>query len=290
MKQIAVYAAIIGLFFIGDRLAAGLLADMTESSQFRYSKMYSGRADADVLFVGNSRGLTFYQPYIQSQTGLRTCNLSYNGLPANLAEVLVKDYIDRYPNVRALVLDVTLADRDNATLTAGFLPYADHSPRLDSLIRKLAPDAVFGARVSKLFRYNNEVFQRALYYRNRSDEDWLLDRQIEPALAATAPLDSFPLSVEPAYIASLAAMTQYARAKGLTVHLVVSPYYPNMVRDWRALDAFRNAVEKACGLPVRNYAQALTDPTDFGDFMHPNRKGAQRYIDLLIKDGVTVKN
>lgn len=163
MKQVAVYAAIIGLFFIGDRLAAGLLADMTESSQFRYSKLYSGRADADVLFVGNSRGLTFYQPYIQSQTGLRTCNLSYNGLPANLAEVLVKDYIDRYPNVRALVLDVTLADEDNATLTAGFLPYADHSPRLRFAHSKTGPRRRFWCSCEQTFQIQQRSFStRAL--------------------------------------------------------------------------------------------------------------------------------
>lgn len=61
-----------------------------------------------------------------------------------------------------------------------------------------------------------------------------------------------------------------------------------MVRDWRALDAFRNAVEKACGLPVRNYAQALTDPTDFGDFMHPQpkrRATLYRFVDKRRRNG-----
>lgn len=289
MKQITVYVAILALFLVGDRLMGGILAGMVESSQFRYSRLYSGRAEADVLLIGNSRGLTFFQPHIESKTGLRTCNLSYNGLPADLAEALVKDYIDRYPAVRTLVIDVTLADRENASLISGFLPYAHSSARIDSLIRKMSPDAWRGARVSRLFRYNNEVFQRAFYYRSLSDEDWLLDRQIEPALAATAPLDTFPLSVEPKFIAHLAAMTQYARSKGLTVQLVVSPYYPGMVRDWQPLDAFCAEVERACGQTVRNYSRLLTDTRDFGDLMHPNRSGAIRYIDQMIDDGVLTR-
>ena len=32
------------------------------ADQFRYSRLYNSTEDADILFVGNSRGLTFFQP------------------------------------------------------------------------------------------------------------------------------------------------------------------------------------------------------------------------------------
>jgi hypothetical protein len=200
--------------------------------------------------------------------------------------VLVQDYLDRYPAPKVLVLEVTTADRPNRELVASFLPYADHSERLNALIRSNNSDAWWGAQVSSLFRANNEVFQRALYYRNRPDTDWLIDRQIAPALAATAPLDTFPISVQPALIEQLVEAAAYARQKGVRVELVISPYYPGMVRDWSNVTAVSQAMQHATGLPVRDYRQALSEPADFGDFMHPNKRGAQHYIDLLMRDGV----
>lgn len=286
MRSLTFYLLLLALVLAGDRLGGRFCQQLADHSQFRYARLYNGQAAADILLVGNSRGLTFYQPFIEQATGLRTFNLSYNGLPADLANVLVQDYLDRYPAPRVLVLEVTTADRPNRELIASFLPYASHSARLDALIRQNNTDAWWGGQVSSLFRANNEVFQRALYYRNRPDTDWLIDRQIAPALAATAPLDTFPISVQRPLIAQLANAVAYARSKGVRVELVISPYYPQMVRDWTNVGAVSQATQQATGLPVRDYRQALPDPADFGDFMHPNKRGAQHYIDLLVRDGV----
>jgi hypothetical protein len=272
--------------WMGDYFAGSMLQKLALNSQFRYARLYNQAAQADILLVGNSRGLTFYQPFIEAQTGKSTFNLSYNGLPAELAEVLVTDYLQRYAPPKKVIIDITLADRHNRELIAGFLPYAAQSSSVDTLIRSQASDAWWGSRVSRLFRCNNEVFQRALYYRNRSDEDWLLDRSIAPALTATVPLDTFPISVQPTLVAALARAVKAAQAKGCEVQLVIAPYFPNMVRDWRQLDAFRNAVEQATGLRVSDYRQALRDTADFGDLMHPNKQGATRWLALLIQEGV----
>lgn len=281
VKQVTIYLLLVLIVVIGDRLAGYLLQNINAGSQFRYSRLYHQRAEADILLAGNSRGLTFYQPHIESSTGKKTFNLSYNGLPANLAEVLVSDYLDLYPQVEQVIVDITLADRQNKELIAGFLPYLDRSERLNRLLQKETNDAWYGSKVSALFRYNNEVFQRAYFYKNKPDTDWLIDRVIAPELAATAPLDTFPISVQPALIESIRKITEYARQKNKPVRLVISPYYPGFVKDWSNLDRFKQAIETATGLKVEDYRQALTDPTDFGDFMHANKKGAIRYMDLL---------
>lgn len=280
-KPIAWGLLLLLVFFTGDRFMGFLLKKQTADSQFRYSRMYSGRGEADILLVGNSRGLALYQPYIEKITGKRTFNISYNGMPAQLAEVLVADYLEKYPSAKKILIDITLCDRPNATLIAGFSPYTPYSPRLNALIREQSNDVWWGNQVSSLFQYNNEVFQRVLFYRNRSDEDWLIDRQIAPALAATVPLDTFPVSVQPALIGALARTVTYARSAGHDVQLIIGPYYPGMVRDWSNLNLLKNAVEKSTGLPVLDLSQALTDPADFGDLMHPNKQGAEHFADLL---------
>ncbi|MDZ4678788.1 MAG: hypothetical protein SGI94_00015, partial [Saprospiraceae bacterium] len=94
MRHLLWYIAFIILLFVGDRVAGLLLRIQASKSQFRYSQLYGRLGEADILLMGNSRGLTFYQPYIEEITGLTTCNLSYNGLPIDAAKCLVLDYHD----------------------------------------------------------------------------------------------------------------------------------------------------------------------------------------------------
>jgi hypothetical protein len=286
MKPFVWFVLFISIAILGDRLGGAYLRRINEQSQFRYSRLYTGRAQADLVFVGNSRGLTFYQPYIEQITGKSTANLSYNGLPAPLARALMADYVERYPNKPHFIIDVSLCDRPNGPLTAGFTAYTHASKHLDTLLRHQNGDAWWGSRASALFRYNNEVFQRALYYRNRSDEDWLLDRQVAPALAATVPLDTFPISVQPTLVRHLAEGIRIVRDAGCPVTLVLGPYYPGMVKDWTNLRAVCRAVEVETGLRVHDYSQSLPDPADFGDLMHPNKRGAQKFIDLMVRDSI----
>ena len=88
MKKSFWILGLILLFFIGDRVGGHLLKRIADQSQFRYSWLYSKNAKSDILFVGNSRGLMFYQPYIEEKTNFSTLNLSYNGMPMNLANLL----------------------------------------------------------------------------------------------------------------------------------------------------------------------------------------------------------
>ena len=150
MKHLVWYAAFLTLLFAGDRLAGWLLQRETMTSQFRYSRLYSGRAGADLLLVGNSRGLTFYEPYIEQSTGRSTCNISYNGLPMDVANALVQDYLERYPAPRTMLLDITMCDRANNELLAGFAAYAPFSARLSGLIRDSLPKMWGGDRCRRL--------------------------------------------------------------------------------------------------------------------------------------------
>ena len=286
MKHLLWYAAFLALLFTGDRLAGWLLQRQTMASQFRYSRLYDGRGGAELLLVGNSRGLTFYEPYIEQRSGLTTFNLSYNGLPMDVANALVQDYLDRYPTPRIMVLDITICDRPNNELLAGFASYAPFSARLAGLLRDSLPKLWAGNQLSQLTRFNNEIFQRALFHRHRTDKDWLLDRVISPKLVAEAAQHNYPLEVHPQLVAQLRAAVQAAQAKGVQVQLVISPYFPGFAERVTNLDALKTAVEQATGLPVHDYRQALTDPADFGDYMHPNQKGSLHYIDLLRTDRI----
>lgn len=273
------------LFFAGDRIGGAVLKSMVEGSQFRYSKLLNGSGEADILLVGNSRGLMFYQPYIEETTGKSTLNLSYNGMPMNLAARLVEDYFERYPAPEVMVLDVTMCDRENLQLIRDFRTYAGGSERIGDLLKSEAPRNYWGAQVSHLYRYNSEIFQRALYYRNRSDEDWLLDRVInERMVAGIEETDDY--TITRVGLDDLKRTVELAQSKGTEVRLVVNPYYPPFARKIQNLAQFRRAVTEATGLEVADYSLAVADAQGFGDYQHLNKAGSRTYIDRLLADGV----
>ncbi|MDO8368659.1 MAG: hypothetical protein Q7T20_17805 [Saprospiraceae bacterium] len=288
MKHLLWYLAFFAFLFIGDRIAGLLLQKQAASSQFRYSRLYSRMGEADLLLLGNSRGLSFYQPYIEEITGLTTCNLSYNGLPMDAAKCLVLDYHDLRHSEgtckpETWLIEITMCDRENDVLLAGFLQYTHRSKHLDTLIHNKLPKVWWGGQVSWLFRYNNEIFQRTMAYRNKSDQDWLLDREIPKALSDEVSKHSYDLEIHPYLIQKLTDVVALAQGSKIRVELVISPYYPGF--QVKSLDALKAAVEKATGLPVHDYRAALSEPSDFGDFMHPNKKGSMNYMDMLKRDG-----
>ncbi|HNG89767.1 MAG TPA: hypothetical protein PK858_06170, partial [Saprospiraceae bacterium] len=176
--------------------------------------------------------------------------------------------------------------RTNDELLAGFTAYSGQSQRLDTLIHSKLPKVWWGTKLSALFRYNSEIFQRALSYQSRSDEDWLLDRVISPNLVARVERDSYWIAQTPYLVQQVKEMAASAQAKGVPVRLVIGPYFPGFHDNVGNLDNLKTSVEQATGLRVYDYRQALADPTDFGDFMHPNKKGSAEYIDIMRRDGV----
>ena len=273
------------LFFLGDRGAGFLLKQQVDQSQFRYSRLYTEGAEADILFVGNSRGLMFYQPYVEEITSKSTANLSYNGMPMDLAEVLVYDYYDHHAAPKTLVLDVTLCDRSNLQLIRDFRTYAPYSERLQNLIKREATNNYWGMQLSHLYRYNSEIFQRALYYRSRTDEDWLLDRVInEKMVSGIEETEDYTITL--AHLEALKRTVDFARERGTEIKLVVNPYYPPFARKIQNLQEFKDAVAEKTGLPVSDYSLAVADTEGFGDYQHLNKAGSRKYIDQLLADGV----
>ena len=198
MKKSIWIFAVLAITFLGDRAIGYVMQKQAADSQFRYARLYDNRAEADILLVGNSRGLIFYQPYIEEVTKSKTFNISYNGMPIDLANVLVQDYFDLYPTPKKMVVDITMCDRLNDQLMSGFKMYAPYSDKLSKLLKDKSDTAYNGAQFSHLFRYNSEIYQRNLFYQNKTDEDWLLDRVIsDNMVSGSETLEDYTIDFRP---------------------------------------------------------------------------------------------
>jgi len=278
------------LFFIGDRLGGFILSKITAKSQFRYTRLYEGQAKSDILFLGNSRGLIFYQPYIEEITGKSTLNLSYNSMPIDLGRVIVTDYLKKYGAPELIVIDITMCDRHNPQLIAGFNTFSRYSNDLNNLIRVKDEKSWYAGKLSNLYRYNSEVFQRTLYYLGKSDEDWLNDRVISPTMEANIVNETaVDLTIDDYLLTELDELVRTVEEKGIRVELVVNPYYPAYIQKMSSFYNFIGRIRGKTNKKVRDYSRALTATNGFADYQHLNKEGSKRYMDLLLKDGVLSK-
>jgi hypothetical protein len=286
MQKTLWFLLLAAVAFAGDRLGGYLLRSKLESSQFRYSRLYTKRAQADVLLIGNSRGLPLFEPAIQQATGKSTFNLSYNGAPTYLLEALTLDYLDMYSAPKSAIIEVTSADRPNNSLLAGFGAYLPYSPRMGKLLKDSLSKEYNACNLTHFYRFNSEVFHRTLFYSNKTDQDWLAMHTLSDAAAADVNAKPYPLEIHPQLVQSVVNMTKALQAKGVQVHLVIAPYAPGYAGKVTNLDMLKATVENATGLTVHDYRASLTDHRDFSDYMHPNLSGSQKYVALMQRDSV----
>src|SRR5207253_3792665 len=148
----------------GDRIGAYIGRRLLLASQFRFSRIYRGGSNADILVIGDSRGVhSFYAPEIERLTGRPALNLSFNSMSVPIAEALFADYLEHNRAPRTVIVEATCVTVDRGLVTE-LLTYADLSPRLETLYAREHPRGAAAGRLFRLFRYDSEFFLRALMY------------------------------------------------------------------------------------------------------------------------------
>lgn len=282
-------------YLAGDRLASLALDRLVGRSHFRFSQMYRGGARADVLVLGDSRGVhSFYAPGLSKSLGRRVVNLSFNGLSTEIIECLFNDYLEHNAPPRLLVLEVTNVFSKPSALV-NFKPYLSQSPHLSSLLRRDNPNEYWATRLSHLYRFNCELFLRVLAYQRKDDQSWILSSRISKDL-----FDQSLKSEEDVYrpiladyvqsnLAALGRMLKVASAAGVEVRLVIAPYLPQYrshIKNWQeVVKTFESMVQtKGPDKPGTTFwdcSTALDRPEQFADRIHLNRVGADGLFDLL---------
>ena len=277
------------VFFSGDRLFSRRLGNAVISSEFRYSRLYRGAATADVLVLGDSRGVhSFFAPGIEQATGLSVVNLSFNGMPMRGSECLLLDYLERHPAPKLVVIEVTSL-RASLDVIGDLRPYLKYSSRLRELYSSLFPASAYGLQVSHLYQYNCEMFYRIYYYIGRSDQSWIMTSRVKDDLLASSEtqVTSIPLE-SPEWRQNAAALSRIcatAQERKIKLRLVIAPYLPSYrrnIQNWT--EVLQSLSESAPGFQIADYSLALSDISDFADRMHLNNRGAETFRSILERD------
>jgi len=277
------------VFLAGDRLLSRALEGLVTNSEFRYSRLYRGAAMADVLILGDSRGVhSFFAPRLEQDTCMSVFNLSFNGMPIRGSECLLLDYLERHPVPKLIVLEVTSVQASSSSID-GLRPYLAHSDRLRALYASLFPKSSYGVRVSNLYQFNCEMFFRVCYYLHRSDQSWIMTSRINDELVAQSESEVTCISLDsPEWIENLAALTRIsviARERNIRLQLVIAPYLPSYRRNIQNWPMVVQALSQSvAGRSISDYSLALTNTGQFADRMHLNDKGAEAFGAILKRD------
>ena len=274
-------AALAVLVIAGDHVLAAVLRQVLVRSQFRYSRLYRGGNRADILILGDSRGVhSFYAPALEQMTGRRVLNLSYNSMSPRVAEAVLLDYLERNPAPRMVIIETTCVIVTDVLATE-LRTYGGFSPRLAALYAHEHPVAAAAGRIFHLYPLNSEFYLEAVHYMRRSDQDWINQETMPPALRVRKP-GGFPVP-QPEQLDALARVAELLRQRGIELRLVLAPYSP-LQQPQNAPD-FIAAVEQRTGARVWNYVGALEDLDAFADRVHLNERGSRMLLQMLARDG-----
>lgn len=283
-KRIAVWLALLAILVIaGDRVGAFFCSRILTASQFRFSRIYRGGSNADVIVIGDSRGVhSFFAPTIAKLTGRPALNLSFNSMSMPIAEALLSDYLDRNQPPRMVIIETTCVVVDRG-LVSELRTYAGLSKRLASLYAREHPRAAAAGQLFRLLPYNSEFFLRALIYLRRSDQDWINHNIIAPDLAAS-PRGRWSPRPHQENLEALGRLVLMLRSRGIDVKLVIAPYHHSVMVDMNEI--LHGVTLNVPNAQVLNYADAMEQSKYFADGVHMNADGSEVFLRILRRDGV----
>jgi len=274
-------AVLLAIVVAGDHLAATALHQLLVRSQFRYSRLYRGGNDADILILGDSRGVhSFYAPALAELTGLRVLNLSYNSMSPHVSEVVLLDYLDHNRAPRVVVIEATSVITTGAVV-GELRTYGSLSPRVAALYARDHPAAAAASRLFWLYPLNSGFFLEALHYTRRSDQDWIYHDVIPPALRVSR--GGWRLAPHPEEVDALVRIVHLVQQRGIEVRVVFAPYAPLNLPSNAA--QFVALIERRTGVRVWNYVDAVRDLDGFADGVHLNERGSRELLGMLVRDG-----
>jgi len=287
-KNCFIIIVILG-FFLSDRTISFLLDEISSRSQIRFSKLYSGTINADVVVLGDSRGVnSFYAPLIKKRFGFRIFNLSYNGVSLPIAKELFFDYIEHNRKPGTLILEITCMFESNDLLN-NLKQYMDKSGRIKELFKQTNKTGYYATLLCHTFRYNSEYFLRSLYYINKADQDWInryrISRTFYNGFFPTENNKKKFSKIDPDDLQILREILEEARKKDIKVRLFISPYLDKFINNTPEFKDWKKLLEKQLHYKIWDYSSGVNDWRCFADIIHLNYDGAKVLLAKLEKDG-----
>ena len=278
-------------FFALDRASGSFLQNLVKESGLRFSRLYQGGQNADIIVLGNSRAVNaFFVPELEKQINHSVFHLGYNGMSTEICEAIFLDYLDYNETPDLVILEITNLIASNDLLRSLKL-YAGASDRIRILTERDDPKLNTVCSIANLYRYNCELFLRSLYYIGKTDQAWINSGNIDPEFASTyrpgardQDKNIYPVSGN--NWEALLRIIEMCEGIGADLKLVASPYLPGLRDKLNSYDMWRDRFISELPNPdmFHDYTQNVRDFSYFADPLHMNQKGSRKFLQIMIED------
>ncbi len=285
--------AIACTFFALDRASGFVLQKLVKESGLRFSKLYQGGQNADIVVLGNSRAVNaIFVPELEKQIDHSVFHLGYNGMSTEICEAIFLDYLDYNETPDLVILEITNLTASNDLLKSLKL-YAGASDRIRILTERDNPKLNTVCSITNLYRYNCELFLRSLYYIGKTDQAWINSGNIDPEFASTyrpgardQDKNIYPVSGN--NWEALLRIIEICDGIGADLKLVASPYLPGLRDNLISYDMWRDRLisELPNTVMFHDYTQKIRDFRYFADPLHMNQRGSRELLKIMIEDQV----
>jgi hypothetical protein len=288
LRFLVLLAAVV---FAGDYVLGQFAGFLLLKSQNRFSRLYAGRAEAEILFVGDSRAVNaFYAPEVSLRTGRPCFNLAFNGVSAEVAESFLLDYVERHPRPRLVISEATVLMSWHS-VAANLNAFRKISPRVSGLVYRHFPSMDLPSKVFRLFPFNSEFFLRSLAYLRRDDQTWINPKKLTPRkLEAIRRSRSQKARTLPENLEAMERTIQFCEQEGIALAVVMSPMHPEMRGKRAGLADWIRETEDFCargGVPFFDYSRTLDgSDSSFADGIHVNPEGSRALLERMMDDGL----
>jgi hypothetical protein len=273
------YLALVAVLFVaGDRLGALALGAAVDASDFRFVRIHRGGLDNDILVVGNSRAVhSVFAPDLSSMLRRNVFNAAFNGMSGEVAEAIVKDYLEHNKPPKAVLIEVSDAV-DNPDLVKELRLFARYPGPMRDLVRQFDPWNDVWSTASHLYAFNNEMTLRALYHLHRTDQDWIMyDRPMTPEVLAHIPLGEFKnYHSRPGSVAALRRLVRDLKARDIKPVLYIAPFHPYFHELVPHYAQWVSGLERDLDEPILDMSQMFSDNGNFTDLLHVNIHGSRQ--------------
>tara|TARA_A100001015_G_scaffold277058_1_gene335876 strand:+ start:1512 stop:2423 length:912 start_codon:yes stop_codon:yes gene_type:complete len=285
--------AIACTFFALDRASGFVLQKLVKESGLRFSKLYQGGQNADIVVLGNSRAVNaIFVPELEKQIDHSVFHLGYNGMSTEICEAIFLDYLDYNETPDLVILEITNLTASNDLLKSLKL-YAGASDRIRILTERDNPKLNTVCSITNLYRYNCELFLRSLYYIGKTDQAWINSGNIDPEFASiyrpgARDQDKNVYPVSGNNWEALLRIIEICDGIGADLKLVASPYLPGLRDNLISYDMWRDRLisELPNTVMFHDYTQKIRDFRYFADPLHMNQRGSRELLKIMIEDQV----
>lgn len=267
MKSYIRYLFILTVILITfDRSASFLIDELLKFSNFRFVNI--GKENPDYFVIGNSRGVnSVNESQFDSDFCLDVLNVSYNGLNPNEIKYLIK----KINTTKPILIEISPFLRDKRS--------SYKSPKSNNLSDELKRFSVFkNLRTKKfdvlnLYRFNNELFLRSLYYLFTSDKSWGNNKVLDPVKKNILINNLNPVEID---IYFLDDFVKFLNEHNVNYLFYYAPIHPEMKKSILNWDLVNLEVQELLKNKYLDLSDLINQDSSFADFVHTN--GREQFL------------